>query len=249
MPHREKWGHVYSACEAAERSLLIHASVSSRPEWSMAKSSLWKKKKMNNPSLSLSFYLSVCVCLFVCDTVHENRVGVRAIRFIPSLDLCRLHAHFHIRATSVYGKLAPKCRRVPCSHNSFIFPLSDLSAYLLVQPELLVIHICFPADQSSSPKCLLLQASDWPGPSTHTLRLLRTMGPMTSLHSRSSLSGWFCYCGFSSTHHLSLSVFFFSLFLKKTELLRQCFHPPLLLDIFPALSPLFCVSINIVSSV
>ena len=132
--------------------------------------------------------------------------------------------------------LSPKCRRVPCPHNSFIFPLSDLLVHLLVQPELLVIHVCFPADQSSSPKCLPQQAGNWNWPlHTHTHTQIITdhgshdLTAFPLLSVRLILLLWF----------LQHSPQFFSLFLKKAELLRQCFCPPLLLDIFPALFPLF----------
>lgn len=129
-----------------------------------------------SPSLSLTFSLSawLCVCMCACVSHGSRRKEQQHSRgsrpfgsFPPWTSVASTPTHTSQQRVCMES-LAPKCRRVPCSHNSFIFPLSDLSAYLLVQPELLVIHVFFLEDQSSSPKCLPLQASDWPGPSRTT---------------------------------------------------------------------------------
>lgn len=205
---------------------------------------------MNSPSLSLflSCFLDVCACVYVCvcvwDTVHENRVGVRAIWFIPSLNLCRLHAHPHITATSVYGKFGSQVLPCPVFTQLIYFSpcwligLPFSSAWAVSDSRLL-----------PSRSVILTQVSASASPSTHTHTQIFTdhgshdLTAFPLLSVRLILLLWFL----RYSPPLPFRVFFFSI--SEEDRVAQA-HVFVLLCLLFLLSPRsFCVSINIASSV
>lgn len=148
--------------------------------------------------------MCVCVCF-------QKRGGVGAIRFILWLDLCPPLSESppHVPPTSPKSPCPPthfSDQRVR-SPNATPPPSSPVSRpfiyifFFLIRLSpsddlnCSVIQLVFPADLSHPhPGVCLYRSPAGPAPPeththTHTLGLLWTAGPMTSLHSRSSLSG------------------------------------------------------------